>query len=31
MQGQAASPNIITSQKLLFWSLHSWELNWYQK
>jgi len=31
VQGQAASPNIITGQNLLFWLLHSWESNWYQK
>ena len=30
VQGQAASPNIITSQNLLFWLIHSWESNWYQ-
>jgi len=30
-QGQAASPNIITGQNFLFWLLHSWESNWYQK
>jgi len=29
-QGQAASRNITTGQNFLFWSLHSWESNWYQ-
>ena len=30
MQGQAASRNITTGQNFLFWSLHSWELNWHE-
>ena len=29
-QGRTASRNITTGQNFLFWSLHSWELNWYQ-
>ena len=30
VQGQTASPNIITSQHFLLWLLHSWESNCYQ-
>ena len=30
VQGQTASPNIITSQNFLLWLLHSWESNCYQ-
>jgi len=30
VQGQVASRNITTGQNFLFWSLHSWESNWYQ-
>jgi len=30
VRGQTASRNITTGQNFLFWSFHSWELNWYQ-
>ena len=30
VQGQATQQNITTNQNFLFWSLHSWELNWHQ-